>query len=155
MCDTIAVVCNSPRRLWFSGMSRVDLFDIQKKRSGSKRNDRIAAQIRECFSMALIRGDFPLLPNHAADSKIPCSITITYVNVSPDLRNAVVFFSPAIADKVTESLRFFTAQAHFFKTIISKKMHIKYIPELQFKLDDSVQYSQRIDELLKHDSSRE
>jgi ribosome-binding factor A len=137
-------------------MSKFDLFELPPKRkTGGKRNDRVAAQMRECFSMAIVKGDFPPLPNHVEESKLPCHITITYVNVAPDLRNATVFFCPAIAEKVEAALKFFALQAHFFKTIISQKMHIKFIPELQFKLDNSVEYSCRIDELLKNDSNRE
>jgi ribosome-binding factor A len=104
--------------------------------------------------MALIRGDFPTANAKAGESQLPCHITITYVAVTPDLRNATVFFAPTLVDKLAEVLEFFEIQKHHFKKIIAQKMRLRFVPELQFKLDDSLEYSKRIDELLKHDSDR-
>ncbi|MDR2667343.1 MAG: ribosome-binding factor A [Holosporales bacterium] len=129
-------------------MSHLNLFVNKKEKTVSLRNDKIAAQIRECFSFALIRGDFPLLPNHEEESKLPCPITLTHVNLSKDLRNATIFFMPLGGTKKIESLRFFELQTHHFKELMAKKMKLKFIPNIIFKFDNSFDYSDRISKLL-------
>ena len=130
-------------------MTRLNLFRADKQKTTARRNDKVASQIRECFSMALSRGDFPILHRHEKDSKLTVPVTITYIDLSPDLRNAVVFYTPLGGMKKEETKRFFDIQAHYFKSIIAKRMKLKYIPNLVFKLDTSIEYSERIDNLLK------
>ncbi|MDR0942549.1 MAG: 30S ribosome-binding factor RbfA [Holosporales bacterium] len=135
-------------------MSGLNLFKIEKKKTIGRRNDRIASQIREVFSTALARGDFPSLPNHEKESMPPDFITITYVDLSPDLKNAKVFVSSLKEEKKDETLKFFSLQSHFFKDLIAKKMRLKFIPNLSFKLDGSIEYSERIEELLQNDAPK-
>lgn len=130
-------------------MSNLNLFKYESKKTASRRNDKVAAQLRECFSLALSRGDFPVLPNHEEESKLPTPVTITYVDLSPDLRNATVFFTPLGGIKKAETKRFFELQTHYFKDIIAKKMKLRFIPNLLFKIDESLDYSDKIEALLR------
>lgn len=133
-------------------MSKLNLFKPESRKTLSRRNDKIAAQLKECFSFALSRGDFPILPNHEDESKLPTPVTLTYVDVSPDLRNATVFFIPLGGVKKEETKRFFELQTHYFKDLIAKKMKLRFIPNLTFKLDDSLDYSEKIENLLKNNA---
>ena len=130
-------------------MSNLNLFKPESKKTTSRRNDKVAAQLRECFSFALLRGDFPILPNHEEESKLPTTVTITYIDLSPDLRNATVFFTPLGGLKKEETKKFFELQTHYFKDIIAKKMKMRFIPNLLFKLDASLDYSDKIETLLR------
>jgi ribosome-binding factor A len=123
-------------------------FVCKRKKTG-RRNDKIASQIRECFSLALSKGDFPILLNHENESKLPTLVTITYIDLSPDLRNAVIFFTPLCGMKKEETKRFFELQVHYFKNAIAKRMNLRFVPNLSFKLDESFDYSAKIEKLLK------
>jgi ribosome-binding factor A len=129
-------------------MDHLNLFVHKKEKNTSLRKDKIAAQIKECLSFALVRDNFPLLPNHEEESKLPCSITLTYVDLSRDLRNATIFFMPLGGVNKEESLKFFELQTHYFKELMAKKMKLKFIPNIIFRLDNSFEYSDRINKLL-------
>jgi ribosome-binding factor A len=129
------------------------LYAPSKRKTIGKRNDRVAAQIRECISMALIRGDFPA--GHHEILGAPCRVTVTYVLVTPDLRNATAFFVPASAEDMAETLAFLEAHSSYFRRVVAKKVRLKFVPELHFRPDETFKHSERIDELLKNDNNRE
>ena len=130
-------------------MSDLNLFIPEKRKTTSRKNDKIAAQLRECFSKALTKGDFPILPAHEIESRLPTIVTITYIDLSPDLRNATIYYIPLGGLKKPECKEFFDLQTHYFKSLIAKKLKLRFIPNLLFKLDDSLDYSEKIDNLLK------
>ncbi len=131
-------------------MSKSKLFVPEKQKSSSAKNDKIATKIRECFSMALTKKDFPVLPAHEEESILKTYVTITYVKMSSDLRNATVFYVTLNDEYLEETARFFELQKHYFKNLIAKNLRIKYIPEIIFKLDKSIEYSQNIEAILKN-----
>ncbi len=130
-------------------MSNLNLFVPEKHKTSSSKNDKIATKIRECFSMALARRDFPVLPGHEEESILKTYVTITYVKLSQDLRNATVFYITLNDEYFEETAMFFELQKHYFKNLIAKKLKIKYIPDINFKLDKSIEYSNKIDKLLE------
>lgn len=121
----------------------------QKRKTRSSRNDRIAVQIRECIADTLLRNDLTVLPGHEDESRLKTFVTITHVNVSSDLRNATILFVTANDENQADTLRFFELQKYALKHIIGKRLRIKYVPELVFKLDKSITYSDNIEKLLK------
>ncbi|MBR1944606.1 MAG: ribosome-binding factor A [Alphaproteobacteria bacterium] len=130
-------------------MSNLNLFMPEKHKTSSSKNDKVATKIRECFSMALARRDFPILPGHEDESILKTYVTITYVKLSQDLRNATVLYVTLNDEYLEETATFFELQKHYFKNLIAKKLKIKYIPDIIFKLDKSIEYSQKIDKVLK------
>lgn len=131
-------------------MSKLNLFRFEKKKTSPRRNDRVASQLRECFSKALTKGDFPILPAHEEKSKLPSIITITYIDLSPDLRNATIYYVPLGGQHKEQCEKFFELQTHYFKDLIAKHLKLRFIPNLLFRLDNSLDYSERIDRLLKN-----
>lgn len=121
----------------------------QKRKTRSSRNDKIAVQLRECIASTLLRNDLPILPGHEEESRLKTFVTVTHVNVSPDLRNATVLFVTENDEHQEDTLRFFELQTYAIKHIIGKKLHLKYVPELTFKFDKSIAYSDNIEKLLK------
>lgn len=130
------------------------LYIPERAQSGPSRAHKVAMQLKECFSLALSRGDFPILPNHENESRLPAPVTITYVDISQDLRNATVYFVPLGGLKKEETSKFFELQTHYFKNLIAKKMKMRFIPNLNFKLDTSFEYSERIEALLNNDKTK-
>ena len=138
--------------LWdMISVAKLNLYRSIDEKTVSRRNDKIATQLKECFSLALSRGDFPVLPNHGKESQLQTPVTITYIDLSPDLRNATIYFLPLGGLKKEETVQFFELQKHYFKDLIAKKMKMRFIPNLTFKLDTSFEYSERIEALLKND----
>ena len=77
-------------------------------------------------------------------------VTITAVEVSPDLYHAKVFYSVMGSDddrqNAAEGLR---AAAGFLRTEIGRRMHIRRAPELHFTYDDTLQHAMHIERLLQ------
>jgi ribosome-binding factor A len=123
----------------------VEIYNVGKKgnKKGSrngKRADRVALQIRECVSEAILRDELP---------SIPCKLlTVTHVDVSPCLRNSKIFVVSLNGENQEETIRFLEEHKYYFKSIIAKKIKLKYVPEIVFKIDDSLEYSEKIHKLL-------
>jgi ribosome-binding factor A len=78
-------------------------------------------------------------------------ISVTQIRVSPDLGHAKVYVSimlPKETEKVLEQIK--SQQFAIKKILISKiKNQFKTMPELAFYIDDSLDYAEKIDQLLK------
>ncbi|WP_309399546.1 30S ribosome-binding factor RbfA [Cerasicoccus maritimus] len=77
-------------------------------------------------------------------------ITITEVDVSPDLRNARIYYSvigDQTAVQAAESL--FNKEHKNIRQFLSKTVVLKYLPKLQFKFDDSIARGVRVLDLLE------
>jgi ribosome-binding factor A len=76
-------------------------------------------------------------------------ITLTEVEVSPDLRNARVFFSVLGDDEaVQRSQQALESAAGFLRHELGRRIKLRRIPQLQFELDRSAENSQHIADLL-------
>lgn len=76
-------------------------------------------------------------------------VTVTGVDVSPDLHQARVYVS-VLGDKVDvkNTLAGLTSAARYFRRLLGQSLSLRYIPELSFKLDTSLEYGLHIDALL-------
>ena len=81
-------------------------------------------------------------------------ISVTDVNITPDQKYATVYVSVFVKnpEKVLEGLKSSTG---FIKNSLSKKVKLRLIPDITFKIDDSMNYGARmdkiIDEVIKND----
>jgi ribosome-binding factor A len=76
-------------------------------------------------------------------------ISITGVQVSPDMRHAVVFFSALDRSRLDEALKGLTAAAPRLRGSLGRQIRIKYTPELEFRVDQGVVEGERIDAILR------
>jgi len=77
-------------------------------------------------------------------------VTITHVKVSGDLRIASIYFSALGGrDEAEKSLRALNRARHFIRNEMAPHLKVRYIPELRFFVDDTLEYAQRIESLLK------
>jgi ribosome-binding factor A len=77
------------------------------------------------------------------------SITITAVDVSPDLHNATAFIMPLggqDSDRVVAAMR---RAAPWFRTRVGEKAGLRHVPEIRFEIDKSFDAVDRIDTLLR------
>mgnify|MGYP002624440478 FL=1 len=107
----------------------------------SRRTLKVASAIREVVSMAIL-----------TDLKDPRvrDVTVTFVEVTPDLRQAKVHVS-IMGDETKQnlSLRGLKAAAGFLQAKINNRIELRYVPRLEFKLDKGVKHSLEVDRILK------
>jgi ribosome-binding factor A len=72
------------------------------------------------------------------------NISVTAAAVSPDLRDACVYFSVVgDGDAVARAEKFFLKNAKFLRRRLFQRVRIKYSPRLNFRYDDSIERGQR------------
>lgn len=76
-------------------------------------------------------------------------VTVTGVELSPDMKLARVFVSILKEEEREATLDALNSSKAFMRTILAKHLRMKYIPHLDFKLDSSIEYGFKIDKLLK------
>ncbi|WP_305043001.1 ribosome-binding factor A [Geoalkalibacter sp.] len=107
----------------------------------SQRSHRVGDQIQKEISTLLVKG--------LKDPRIGF-VTITAVEVTPDLHLARVFFTVMGDDKARrESEAGLKSSIPFIRRELGKRLRMRYTPDLLFEYDTSVDYGSRIDHLLQ------
>jgi ribosome-binding factor A len=76
-------------------------------------------------------------------------ITVTGVDVTNDIKIAKVYVS-ILQDKEKKiTLDILNSAKSFIRTELSKRLRMKFIPSIEFRLDTSIEYGNRIERLLK------
>jgi ribosome-binding factor A len=110
----------------------------------STRQLKVGQEIKTILSEEFLRGDMYDPITHKS-----INITISEVQVSPDLRNATVFFIPFAGKEGDRMEKVLTPLAGRLKGIIGKKMSIRNIPSLIFRIDRSFDEAKKINDLFK------
>lgn len=78
-------------------------------------------------------------------------VSVTKVRISPDLSICTAYLSVFPSERGEEILKNINASEKTIRYDLGKKVRnqLRIIPELRFFLDDSLDYLERIDELLK------
>ena len=78
-------------------------------------------------------------------------VSVTVVRISPDLSVARVYISVFGTEEKEALLNRMNQQAYAIRKKLGERIRnqMRKVPELKFFLDDSVDYSQQIDDLLK------
>ncbi|MFO8081284.1 MAG: 30S ribosome-binding factor RbfA [Armatimonadota bacterium] len=80
-------------------------------------------------------------------------VTITGVDISPDLRHARVYYSVLGDDEQKrESGRGVRRAAKYIRGLIAERMDLRYTPTLRFELDETAEKAQRIEDLLRREA---
>ncbi|WND01355.1 30S ribosome-binding factor RbfA [Temperatibacter marinus] len=116
----------------------------ERKGGGGLRLLRVGENIRHSLSSFLSRGDV------SVESLSSASITVSEVRVSPDLRNATIFYMPLGGRDLEAVATGLKEAAPEMRKHLSKTVHMKYIPNLKFKLDESFDEASHIDGLLRN-----
>lgn len=76
-------------------------------------------------------------------------VTVTGVDVTGDLQQAKVFITVLGSDEEKEaSLRGLNKAKGFIRSEIGKRIRLRKTPELEFEIDHSIEYGNRIETLL-------
>ncbi|KPJ97972.1 MAG: hypothetical protein AMK71_12175 [Nitrospira bacterium SG8_35_4] len=75
-------------------------------------------------------------------------ITVTGAKVSDDLRNATIYLSVLDPGENEKTVRKLQSSASFIKKELGRRLKMKYIPKLKFRIDESIEYGRKIDSIL-------
>ena len=77
-------------------------------------------------------------------------ITFTDVDISPDLKNAKIFFSVLNQKLPDDKLEIeINRKQKAFKKFLSPELHLRTTPNIKFVIDNKLSYQEKIDSLLK------
>tara|TARA_B100000989_G_scaffold294435_1_gene273547 strand:+ start:631 stop:1029 length:399 start_codon:yes stop_codon:yes gene_type:complete len=113
------------------------------QRPFSQRQLRVGELVKQNLGEIFIRNE----------AKIPVFntklITVTEVRMTPDLKTARVYVIPLGGIDTKESVRILTEYSHLARKALSKRLDIKFLPKLTFVEDNSFEYAEKIEKIIK------
>ena len=109
----------------------------------SQRQIRFSEVIRKIISDTIKK-------NHILSDEIELgSVTVSFVQLSKDLRVASVYFTPLGGKNKDQILQFLNNNKYVFqKSISNAKLRSKFTPKINFYIDDSFDEAEKIENLL-------
>ena len=95
----------------------------------TRRQEKVARVVKEAVSDAI--------SNHLSDPRIEGLVSVTRVDMAPDLRNAEVYISILGKDNAAQNKTFsaITHAASRIQSLLAHRMHSKFCPVLHFRKD--------------------
>lgn len=97
----------------------------------------------------LIKEEISLIFLHKLSNMDLGFVTITNVRVSPDLKTAKIYLSVFEKEKRDLVLDKIENKKGYIRTELAHRIRIKFIPELRFFIDDTLDYVEKIEGLIK------
>ena len=109
------------------------------------RGERLSSQFREEIYNVIatdLKNKYP---------QLSAIISVISADVAPDLKSCKVYISiyDLNEEKKRESFNIIVENAGYIRHSLSQVLRIRTVPELRFILDDSMEYGDKIDKLLK------
>ena len=125
--------------------------DQSAQRSFSQRQLRVGELVKQNLGELFIRNEAKI---PSLNSKL---ITVTEVRMTPDLKTARVYVIPLGGNDTKETVRILTEYSHLVRKALSKRLDIKFLPKLTFVEDNSFEYAEKIEKIIKKnkDNDRE
>ena len=76
-------------------------------------------------------------------------ISVTKAKITPDLKYAQIYVSILNSKDTKETLATLKKSSGFVRSEVAKRINLRITPEIIFVLDDSMEYGERIDKILK------
>jgi ribosome-binding factor A len=105
-------------------------------------NERLAGQLQKEIGL--------VIAHEVRDPRIPSLVTVTHVKLAQDIRNATVYVS-ILGDRSEkeEAITGLNKAAAFIQRVVAGRITVKHFPKICFKLDNSIEQGQHINDLLK------
>lgn len=93
---------------------------------------------------------YDIIVNRLKDADVTEMVSVMKAEIAPDLKHAKVWLSvySTDAEKKERTFRAVERSAGFIRRELARVMRTRTVPELHFLLDDSMEYSARIDKLI-------
>jgi ribosome-binding factor A len=109
----------------------------------SRRTERVQSLIRHELGQ--------ILQQELKDPRIAGLVSITNVDVSPDLRRARIYVSVYGSDEDEGHAREALASARsFLRHELGHRLDLRYAPELDLRIDHSMAYADHVNRILKN-----
>ena len=82
-------------------------------------------------------------------------LSITHVDLSPDLRNAAVYYSMLNDDAIKEINQVLSKAQAFFRKELASRTDLRYVPKISFKYDVTLKRAEKLANLLSQAGVRE
>ena len=109
----------------------------------SQRQLRVGEMIKQTLGQIFLKGE----------AKVPTletnNITVTEVRMSPDLKNARAYVMPLGGKDLDKTVNLLTNFSHLVRKALAKKIHVKFLPKISFVSDQSFDYAEKIEKLIK------
>ena len=109
----------------------------------SQRQLRVGEMIKQSLGMIFARNEAKV-PNLETNS-----ITVTEVKMSQDLKVAKAFVLPLGGVGAEEKIEILKKFSFLIRKVLSKKITIKFLPKILFAKDESFEYAEKIENLIK------
>ena len=109
----------------------------------SQRQLRVGEMIKQSLSMIFIKNEAKV-PNLETNM-----ITVTEVKMSQDLKIAKAYVLPLGGKDAEEVIKKLREYSFLIRKVLSKKVIMKYLPKILFTKDDSFEYAEKIENLIK------
>ena len=117
--------------------------DQLSQRPFSQRQLRVGESVKQNLGELFLRNE----------AKIPTInsrlITVTEVRMTPDLKTARVYVIPLGGIDTKEIVKILTEYSHLVRKALSKRLVIKFLPKLTFVEDNSFEYAEKIERIIK------
>ena len=109
----------------------------------SQRQLRVGEMVKQALSMIFLK-DEAKIPNIQTKE-----ITVTEVRMSPDLKTAKAFVLPLGGKNSEEIVKNLKDFSFLIRKVLSKKITMKFLPKILFVKDESFDYAEKIENLIK------
>ena len=109
----------------------------------SQRQLRVGELVKQNLGELFLRNEAKI---PSINSKI---ITVTEVRMTPDLKTARVYVIPLGGINTKETVKILTEYSHIVRRALSKRLDIKFLPKLTFVEDNSFEYAEKIEKIIK------
>ena len=111
--------------------------------SFSQRQLRVGELVKQNLGELFIRNEAKI---PTINSKL---ITVTEVRMTPDLKTARVYVIPLGGIDMRETVSALTEYSHLVRKALSKRLDVKFLPKLTFVEDNSFEYAEKIEKIIK------
>ena len=118
-------------------------------RAYSQRQLRVGELVKQNIGEIFIRNEAKI---PSINTKV---VTVTEVRMTPDLKTARVYVIPLGGIEMTKTVSALTEYSHLVRRALSKKLDIKFLPKLAFVEDNSFEYAEKIERLIKKNKENE
>ncbi len=109
----------------------------------TQRQLRVGEMIKQSLGMIFARNEAKV-PNLETNS-----ITVTEVKMSQDLKVAKAFVLPLGGQDAEEKIEILKKFSFLIRKVLSKKITMKFLPKIIFAKDESFEYAEKIENLIK------
>jgi len=109
----------------------------------SQRQLRVGEMIKQSLGMIFLKNEAKV-PNLETNT-----ITVTEVKMSQDLKVAKAFVLPLGGKDAEEAIDILKEFSFLIRKTLSKKISMKFLPKIIFAKDDSFEYAEKIERLIK------